>query len=239
MHQIEKAKSLLEKLRTRTIARGATAAEAAQAAELADRIIKRYGLDDIQVDQATESVLCEFKKIPRFWYSVGPAIADHFGVKVRYKRDGPSIVFIGKPHLASVAAWLFEAIKNDIDKQSYQAAKDNGLSGGKLRSFRNEFSRSAGGRVMVRMWKLKQSPETEVEVSQAARDRWDAERRRDKERLKRRLGKMTFAQRRAFERKETEKGFADELGREFGEKISIDANAVRGQEVKRLESSSV
>lgn len=231
MRGIEKAKILLDKLRTRTVARGATAAEAQQAAELAEKIIARYGLHETKTEDCLESVSCGFKKIPIWWIIVGHAIARRFGVKSRFRDRDRAASFFGPPHLASVAAWLFRAIKDDIDKNSYQSAKEAGFSGGKLRSFRVAFSLSAACRVSDRIEPI---PIKDIVVTKADEERWEKQRLRRQRNKQRRLASMTIDQRREIQKKNDLKKLSREIGSKFGNEIPIETNAVGGVEVNRL-----
>ena len=151
-----RAIKLLEMLRLRTEARGATPAEAAQAAELAEKLIKRYGIDERagQTD-GVASMQLECKVIP--WWAKLLA----FGIERRFQlQDGTYerrvgvravVTFRGEQHIASVAAWLFRAVANDLVTRATREARRHQLSGGDLVSFRNKFCQSAALEVYERL----------------------------------------------------------------------------------------
>ncbi|MBP87009.1 MAG: hypothetical protein CMJ64_09890 [Planctomycetaceae bacterium] len=143
----ERAIKLLEMLRRRTEARGATPAEAAQAVELAERLMKRYGIEvrDVESEsKATSSMEMQTKVCP--WW----ARLIIFGIERRFKlkdtayrrRTGRNAVvsFVGAEHIASVAAWLFRAIVNDIVTRAEKQARRVGVRGSSLIKFRTSAS---------------------------------------------------------------------------------------------------
>jgi hypothetical protein len=150
----EKARQLLDKLRMRTEARGATPAEAASAAALAAKIIERYGLNESNAAEVEHTHALDEKRFPRWAHVLGWAIEERFGCSGRYQwRVGQraAIVFRGPEHLARVSCWLFAAIAKDLDQRSRRAGDTHGVSGTQLRKFRNEFRKAACWEVWRRM----------------------------------------------------------------------------------------
>lgn len=162
---IEKAKLLLEKLRVRTEGRGATTAEAIQAAELAEKIASRYGLDVNQTSTGSRTHRMKEKRFPKWANILLWGLDRRFDIVTRYATGGGipvEVIFDGPEHLVKVATWLFKAIVKDLDKQSYLAARAMGCKGGDLVRFRNEFRTSACWRIYTRL-----NPPTEAELIEA------------------------------------------------------------------------
>ena len=154
MSDIERAKRLLEKLLTRTQARGATVAEAETAAELAAKICQRYGLDADNVQCTTAEQDSDFGgKIPRWASMLSHGFHKRFGVEVLRKTQYGRhvIVFRGEEHVVRVAHWLYTAIVRDLDKLSRVSAEEHGLTGPALTKYRNHFRNSAAFAIWMRM----------------------------------------------------------------------------------------
>lgn len=150
----EQAIELLEKLRRRTESRGATPAEAAQAAELAERIIARYGLDAAATESCEHEEELAERRWPPYASILGMAIEKRFGLSgrmVRQPGEPCRILFIGPEHHCRVACWLFGALARDIRSRAERSARENGLSGPALVRWRNEFSTSAAWRLFDRL----------------------------------------------------------------------------------------
>lgn len=150
----DQAKALLERLRMRTEARGATPAEAAQAAELAERIIRRYGLDrDAAATTEEQHELLERRWPP--WATVlGMAIERRFalrGAMIRQRGERCRIAFTGPEHSCRVAVWLFRALEKDIRQSAERSAREAGRSGGDLVRWRNEFATAAAWSLFDRL----------------------------------------------------------------------------------------
>ena len=235
--EVNKARDLLDKLQARTEARGATPAEALQAAKLAERIAKRHGLD-LNAERTFESIYTTSQKtFPKWKCILSWAIRDRFGVTAEYgmgKGQSAAIRFSGPEHLASVAAWLFRAIETDIDKRSYIAARALGLKGGKLRSFRLEFSRGAAREVWSR---LNPRPEPAPEPKPMSAEELDRLRKESEDwdaKERKRLSKLTPTQL----QKEINARLARMKGIDFGKEIPIDTNVVAGCQAKKIEQQS-
>lgn len=224
----DKARDLLDRLQSRTEERGATPAEALQAAELAERIAKRYGLNLNAQRKYKSTYTTAQKSFPAWKRVVGYAIRDRFKVEEKYRVIGgqpAAIQFTGPEHLASVAAWLFRAIEIDIEKRSYIAARADGLKGGKLYSFRLEFSLAAAWEIHRR---LNPAPKAESKPGPKELRRkcqqWEADKRK-------RLAKLSKNEL----RKEQLAVIARMKGRQLGKEMPIDTNVVGGGEVRRIE----
>lgn len=139
----DKAARLLDMLRMRTEARGATPAEAAQAAELAAKIIQRYGLDDTCGKRPTQSALeCGQKKRAAWIITLASAIGRRFDLNAELATcTGRNAIvrFIGPEHRVNVALWLFRAIEKDMRRMVSAECSRRGLKGGRLVRFRNQY----------------------------------------------------------------------------------------------------
>ena len=235
--EASKARDLLEKLQARTEARGATPAEALQAAKLAERIAKRHGLD-LNAERKFESVYTTSQKtFPRWKCILAWAIRDRFGVTAEYgtaKGRSAAIRFSGPEHLASVAAWLFRAIEAEIDKRSYMAARSLGLKGGNLRSFRLEFSRGAAREVWSRLVPRPEPAPDRKPMTAEERDRLRKECDDLEEKERKRLLKLSPAklQREIYAR------LARMKGSDLGKEIPINTNVMGGRQVEKIEQQS-
>jgi hypothetical protein len=142
----EKAIRLLEMLRRRTEARGATAAEAAQAAELASKIAERYGLDKSNFDSVQRvGVELGQKQMPRWGIVLALAIAKRFKLQSHYIAQrglSAKVVFSGPEHLVGVACWLFRAIEIDMRRAVDREMALSAICGSDRVRFRNEFCKS-------------------------------------------------------------------------------------------------
>lgn len=152
---LARAKKLLEMLRRRTEERGATPAEAAQAAELAEKIIHRYGLDEaVQQTDHAAGVELRDKRLPGWAQTLALAI------KTRFKLEASTHVRTGKPaavsfhgpeHAVRVAVWLYAAIAKDLDCRAHWEARVLNRRGPALVTFRNQFRQSAAFEVNKRL----------------------------------------------------------------------------------------
>lgn len=232
MSGIDKAKELLDKLQSRTEARGATPAEAEQAAKLAERIAKRYGLN-LNTDKVFESTYTTSQNtFPRWGRVLAMAMRERFGVESfvgTQKGQRAKVKFTGPEHLAAVAAWLYKAIELDIKKRSYCAAKAAALSGGELRSFRLEFSLGAVWQVYHRL--NPPEPVEELTLTDEDRERIDRYCEKWEAKEKKRLAKLSRAQL----KRESRQHLARLKGQKFGKEIPIGTDVVGGREVPRIE----
>lgn len=150
----EQAIDLLDKLRRRTEARGATPAEAAQAAELAERIIRRYGLDGSEQPASEQSREMLERRWPPWASVLAMAIERRFDVVGRYQRGGGEpcrIIFSGPEHRCRLACWLFVALAKDIRQESDREARQRGKSGPDLVRWRNDFRLTAAWELFDRL----------------------------------------------------------------------------------------
>ena len=235
--EANKARDLLDKLQSRTEARGATPAEALQAAKLAERIAKRHGLDPHAERTFQSTYTTSQKTFPRWKWILAWAIRDRFGVTAECgtaKGQSAAIRFSGPEHLASVGTWLFRAIETDIDKRSYIAARALGLKGGKLRSFRLEFSRGAAREVWSRLAPRPNPKPERKPMSAEERDRLRKECDDWEEKERKRLSKLSPAKL----QKEIDASLARMKGRVLGKEIPIDTNVMSGGGVRRIEQQS-
>lgn len=165
----ERAERLLARLRMRTEARGATAAEAAAAAELAERIIQRYGLDrQAACADATETHQMPYKRMPGWACVLAMGICKYFGCEGQYTRQRgqrTSVIFHGQEHRVAVAAWLFAAVAKDLDARAVSEQRSLGKVQCSLR-WRNKFRLAAAWEVYGRMLPVQQLAE---EVKSAKR----------------------------------------------------------------------
>lgn len=216
---IQKAKRLLDRLRVRTEARGA-AAEAAQAAEFAERIAKRYGLGVGDVPDETSHMMRE-KRLPKWANVLLWAIDERFGITTKYKTGGGrpvEVVFTGPEHLTGVAVWLFKAIRKDLDDKSFIAAGAMGKVGGDRIRFRNQFRLAAAWQLHERLnppppQTKEQIAETKAKVEQEV-----------KKILDKPGGIVKFC----------DDAFARKYGAECGRKIAIDTSVLPAVEQAKL-----
>lgn len=150
------AARLLDRLRMRTEARGATAAEAAAAAELAERIIKRYSLDRDATGRAIESHVCGTARMPSYAVVIAIGLCRRFGVEGDYSRQRGErciVRFWGPEHTCRVACWLFAAVLKDLDKLSAQHVDScrQRLNQGKRLRLRNRFRTGAAWEIFRRL----------------------------------------------------------------------------------------
>jgi len=222
MIDTEKAKLILEKLRVRTEARGATAAEAVQAAQLAEKVARRYGLDINPIDGARSHIISE-KRLPSWVKILLWAMDRKFGIQItyRYGLGRPvEIKFVGPDHLTNVAVWLFKAIRNDLDKQSYVAARAMGKKGGALVRFRNQFRVAAAWELHARLNPPPEAAIAEAEKRQASKS--NQSRRKPKNK--------TMAQL----QQEADDWKAMLYGTKAGKQISIDTNVLPQQDRAKI-----
>jgi hypothetical protein len=166
--EIDRAKALLEKLRVRTVARGATAAEAETAATTAARICERYGLNMPSPDASTQmGAELEGSLCPAWVYCLALAIADRFQCDSYYttaRGERATVVFVGEEHLASVATWLFGAVYLDIRRRSHWSAMAHDARGPARVKHRRLFSECAAWEVALRLSPPKVAPAREEGV---------------------------------------------------------------------------
>ena len=178
--EIERAKALLERLRVRTEARGATPAEAAAAAELVDKICRRYGLDKPSDDRSScdrpgkAGQQLEEARCPGWVMNLALCVALRFRCECGYTwqiGERSTVIFTGEEHLASVAQWLFSAVYLDLRRRSHYAALAHDMKGPKRKHFRTVFCESASWEVVRRMRPPQKKPSMrELIVAQAAAD---------------------------------------------------------------------
>lgn len=141
----EKAARLLEMLRMRTEQRGATPAEAAQASDLAAKIIERYGLDahgSPASDNAERGVECGQKSYADWIDTLAFAIRRRFDLRTSVQaQTGKNVTvrFIGPEHRAKIACWLFRAIEKDMRRMARRECSYRDLTGGAMVRFRNQY----------------------------------------------------------------------------------------------------
>ncbi len=221
---IEKAKELIEKLITRTEARGATPSEAIQAAELAEKIAKRYGLDVPVGDQVDQVRSLTMTSVPHWAKILLWAVQTRFDVAICHTKCKPWIVqFEGPEHRTKVALWLFNAIRKDLDKQSYIAGRSSGKKAGKLLRFRNQFRLAAARKVARRLNPIVLSPERIAELKK----QFEATAKKST-RKPRRLTKAEI------DRIESDH-LASQYGRFAGDNIKLDTNVLPGQDQLAIE----
>lgn len=209
----QKARRLLEMLRLRTQERGATASEAAQAAELAEKIMQRFGIGFKDENAAFRCTMAQ-KRFPGWAKTLLSAVITRFEVRAEVAtQKGKKVIvkFIGPEHRANVAAWLFVAIRSDLDKRSYMAAGAFGKKGPQLVRFRNRFRQSACFEIDRRLNPLPDcEPLSEEEVERIDRE------------CKARFAKMNEKQIASL----VEDAKARLHGTKFGQEVSIDTNVL-------------
>ena len=157
----ERAKRLLRLLQMRTEARGATAAEAAASAELAAKLIDRYGLDASDSETAEDGVTMDQRRFPRWANVLAWSICDRFSVEGKYitqRGQASRVVFLGHEHRVSVACWLFRAVATDLRKAAAADSQRCGVSGAAKTAFQGEFLLAAAWEVYRRLnsdWRAK------------------------------------------------------------------------------------
>ena len=148
MRDIEYVKELLRKLLVRREDRGATPAEAAQAIELASKLMKKYGLavgDVADTPTRDESVQLQTKR-PKHWVrALVVILADHFRCEAVQREHWRGVVFTfrGPEHLAAVACWLFRAVANELYNSATRSARQAGCRGAKIEQYRCSFLQAA------------------------------------------------------------------------------------------------
>lgn len=150
---VAKAKHLLELLRRRTVERGATAGEAAQAAALAEKLINRFGLDGDSA-KYSETVQMKQNRFPEWAETLASAIQRRFGCDaiVTEKRGTRCTVrFVGQEHTVGVARWLFLAVLGDLMQAAQREGRKAGMKGPRLVKFRNRFLYAAAWSVFCRL----------------------------------------------------------------------------------------
>jgi hypothetical protein len=149
----EQAIKLLERLRMRTEQRGATPAEAAQAAELAQKIIARFNLSCEEQIEAAKCVETGQKQRGKWIELLGGALRKKFCLNraegIRTSAKNYLVRFQGPEHAVSVACWLFRAIELDMRKLAAFEAIKLDLKGADLVRFRSEFMYSCAARIYV------------------------------------------------------------------------------------------
>jgi hypothetical protein len=218
----EQAQELLEKLRRRTEERGATPAEAAQAAELAEKIIQRYHLDT-QTNQTSEAeTTFGENRMPRWAHILCWAIQRRMHCEGGYwnqVRRPVVIVFRGEEHRTRVAAWLFKAIAGDLEKRSRSAAEKLGFRGSQSVRYRNRFKVGAAWELYRRM--VPMPPKPPENASTRAESPEKPSRRR---RAPRPMSAAQFAEFMYYQD-----------GAEAGREISISTDVMSGGEVLCME----
>ena len=217
-----KAIKLLDMLRRRTEANGATPAEAMQAVELAEKLMKRYKInadDVVESDEPTSSSMELQSKLCPWWASLlAFAIERRFKLKETrvLRRVGKNAVvsFVGAQHVASVAAWLFAAIANDVVTRATRQAREAKVAGGALVKFRNQFCQSAALELYERL-----NPPTEQQ-----RIAW---RQRAEEESESRCSRRREREVKPLSREEL---LAMYQGAAAGRDVSIDTNAISSGE---------
>jgi hypothetical protein len=151
----EQARQLLDRLRMRTEQRGATAGEAAAAATLAERIIRRYGLDDYRGGGTSrESHVMGCNRLPSWAACLAAGICHRFGCTGQYTRcrgERTTVVFEGAEHAVRVACWLFGAVVKDLDRLARSAALEAQVVGGDGVRWKNRFRLGAAIEVSARL----------------------------------------------------------------------------------------
>lgn len=151
----DQARRLLERLRLRTESRGATPGEAAASAELAERIIRRYGLDDVAGDGShRETYELDCNRMPGWAQHLGWAICQRFRVEAKYTRQNgerAKVWFEGPEHAAGVACWLFSAVIADLNRRAETSAEKAGTVGSEKLRWKNRFRLAAAVEVNHRL----------------------------------------------------------------------------------------
>lgn len=174
----EQAIKLLERLRVRTEARGATPAEAAQAAELAARIIERYKLDGDEQVRSSKGVETGQRGYSAWIMFLACAVRKKFSLEsdiIRRYGERVLVRFTGPEHAVSVAIWLFRAIEIDMRRFSTEEATKLGMRGGTLVQFRNKFMETCAVAMFGRL-----NPPTAAEKAEVAQYVEDQSSRRRK-----------------------------------------------------------
>ena len=222
---IEKAKRYLEKLRAWTEARGATASEAVQAAELAEKIAERYGLDASEDADIEARIQLRYRRCPKWCVVLASAIGVRFQVEACGLRGGGlpcEVMFVGAPHRANVAAWLFRSVRNEIERSAVMAAGANDMRGGDLVRFRNQFCYVAALKIHSRLNPVSDARKLELQRQ--------VEKENERPSRRRRSAKSLAKQSKPFDMT------AHRLGMEAGKAVPLDDNALPDQssEPKRI-----
>ena len=218
---LPKAKQLLERLRMRTESRGATPAEAVQAAELAERIAKRYGLDIETVGDVDRRYAIAEKRMPSWVNVLICALQIRFKIRAKYtvQTGKPvEIIFTGPDHLVGVSIWLFKAIRIDLHKRSTMAAGAMALKGGPMVRFKNQFKLNAVLEINRRL-----NPPEPTTITPEELEAWLE---KQNSRRKKNACKKTPKQRRKMLQRELYDMLAFEHGRKAGKQIEIDTNVI-------------
>lgn len=156
---IEQIKDRIRKLLVRTEDNGATPAEAAQAMELAAKLMNKAGISEAEVSgqkQGEEKMELASSRVPPWCEVLAWAIERGFKVECvitrwRGGRRNAVFTFRGPEHHASVAAWLFQAVCNDLLKLANREARAAGCKAGKLVEYRNSFLKEAAWEIWDRL----------------------------------------------------------------------------------------
>jgi len=217
----DQAKQLLERLRMRTEARGATAAEAAQAADLAEKIIRRYGLDQETDPHAPQQADVETgqRRVPVWAIALAMGIEKRFHVASYIRKHGEqrgNVVFEGPEHRVRVACWLFRAVATDLRRACDRSAREHGRAGPALVRFRNQYLSAAAWEVYERL-----NPERVAEMRRKI-----AEQAEQVARGERPPSKPVKFSKRALQAASRFDRDADRCGMAAGREVSIDANVL-------------
>lgn len=164
---VEKAKHLLSMLRNRTEQRGATPAEAAQAAVLAEKLIKRFGLDELSPEETEQTIELKHKIFPLWASTLAWAVRKRFKCETTFTRQvgaRSTVTFRGAEHNVTVATWLFMAVGKDLHRSARVHAWKANLKGPAMVRFRNRFLNAASWEVFERL----NPREVELAISEAS-----------------------------------------------------------------------
>lgn len=215
----------IRKLLVRRENRGATPAEAAQAIELVCKLLKKHGLDIEEVQASEdrehdESVQHRTKTVRDWALSLASYIADHFGCSMYRKNHHRGCVFLfrGPEHLATVCKWLYLAVANDLYHAGTRSARKASCRGGKITAHRNQFCEAATHQIWKRL-----NPQEAADLEEEVKREIEA---MEKD------GKHATLSRRNRQLAKQYARYADAYssGRQFGQQVSLNTNAV-GQRV--------
>jgi hypothetical protein len=136
---IEKIRNLLNK----STENGASPAEAAQAALLAQRLIAKYEIQDNELYETTSYEVIEVSSdlsYRKFKYTLGQVIADNYRCRLYWHQEGRkhAAVFVGRTVDANAAAIVYNKLYNCVnDYANSESRKYRGQGGGLYGAYYN------------------------------------------------------------------------------------------------------
>ena len=136
---VEKIRNLLNK----STENGASPAEAAQAALLAQRLIAKYEIQDNELYETTSYEVIEVSSdlsYRKFKYTLGQVIADNYRCRLYWQKDGRkhAAVFVGRTVDANAAAIVYNKLYNCVnDYANSESRKYRGQGGGLYGAYYN------------------------------------------------------------------------------------------------------